>query len=122
MMAGSNSWAIKKRRRGLMAELEPNWKDERLGKFTNNNIRSLGPNLINGGKACDKTEGCMGRGRYDARYPEGGPSGPWQNYCAAAVNKKLCNIKDIINHYIDKTERAYKGTIYEHVVCCTTTD
>ena len=34
---------------------------------------------------------------------------------AAAVNKKLCNIKDIIDHCIDEFEKAYKGTVYEHI-------
>ena len=31
------------------------------------------------------------------------------------MNKKLCNIKDIIDHCIDETEKAYKGTVYEHI-------
>jgi hypothetical protein len=44
MMAGSgnpNSGAVKRRRRGIRAELEPIWKDERLGKFTNNNVNGV---------------------------------------------------------------------------------
>jgi hypothetical protein len=56
-----------------------------------------------------------GGGGYEARYPEGGSEGHWQDHCAAAVNKKLCNIKDIIDHCIDELEKAYKGTVYEHI-------